>query len=122
MRRPTRVFTTKRRLAPQWRAPFAAAAAMAALIGIVGNASAHQPFCICKAVDAQTIRCEGGFSDGTGIAGVRLDVVRYDETIVEKTKFGADSTVSVRRPDGEFYILFDAGPGHSFDVDYKEIQ
>jgi hypothetical protein len=88
----------------------------------VGTAWAHPPFCICKTIDATTIRCEGGFADGTGVSGVRLDVVRYDESIVLQTSFGADSTVSFRKPDGEFYILFDAGPGQSFDVDFKDIQ
>ena len=41
---------------------------------------------------------------------------------VLETKFREDSTVSFKRPEGEFYMLFDAGPGQSFDVDYKDIQ
>jgi hypothetical protein len=102
------------------------AAAFAVALGAVllsaGSASAHPPFCVCKKIDAAMIRCEGGFADGTGVSGVRLDVVRYDETIAIETKFGADSTVSFRAPEGEFYVLFDAGPGQSFDVDYKDIQ
>lgn len=88
----------------------------------IGAAWAHPPFCICKMANATTVRCEGGFANGTGVPGVRLDVVRYDESVVLQTKFGADSTVSFRKPDGEFYVLFDAGPGQSFDVDYKDIQ
>ncbi len=83
---------------------------------------AHPPFCICKAIDATTVRCEGGFADGTGVPGVKLDVIRYDESIVLETRFGADSTVTFRRPEGEFYMLFDAGAGNSFDVDYKDIE
>jgi hypothetical protein len=73
-------------------------------------------------IDATTVHCEGGFADGTGVPGVRLDVVRYDESIILQTSFKADSTVSFKKPDGEFYLLFDAGPGQSFDVDYKDIQ
>lgn len=87
-----------------------------------GSVSAHPPFCICKALDATTVRCEGGFADGSGVPGVKLDVIRYDETVVLETTFGADSTVTFRRPEGEFYILFDAGAGQSFDVDYKDIE
>jgi hypothetical protein len=87
-----------------------------------GSAFAHPPFCICKMIDATTVRCEGGFADGTGVPGVKLDVIRYDESVVLETKFGADSTVSFKRPEGEFYILFDAGAGNSFDVDYKDIE
>lgn len=88
----------------------------------IGAAWAHPPFCICKMANATTVSCEGGFADGTGVPGVRLDVIRYDESVVLQTKFGPDSTVSFKRPDGEFYMLFDAGPGQSFDVDYKDIQ
>lgn len=49
-------------------------------------------------------------------------MIRYDESIVFETSFGTDSAVSFPVPEGEFYILFDAGAGHSFDVDYKDIQ
>ena len=87
-----------------------------------GSAFAHPPFCICKMVDATTVRCEGGFADGTGVPGVKLDVIRYDETVLLETKFGADSTVIFKRPSGAFYILFDAGAGNAFDVDYKDIK
>jgi hypothetical protein len=73
-------------------------------------------------IDATTVRCEGGFADGTGVPGVSLDIIRYDGTIVLQTKFAADSTVSFKRPEDEFYILFDAGAGQSFDVDYKDIK
>lgn len=88
----------------------------------IGAAWAHPPFCICKMIDGATVRCEGGFADGTGVPGVKLDVVRYDESIVLETKFGPDSTVTFKRPEGEFYVLFDAGAGQSFDVDHKDIE
>ncbi len=97
-------------------------AALGAALLCMVTAWAHPPFCICKAVDVTTVRCEGGFADETGVSGVKLDVIRYDESIVLETKFGADSTVTFRRPDGKFYILFDAGAGQSFDVDYKDIE
>ncbi len=95
---------------------------LAAMSLFAVSASAHPPFCVCKMIDATTVRCEGGFANGTGVPGVKLDVIRYDESVVLETTFGADSTVTFKRPDGEFYILFDAGPGNSFDVDYKDIQ
>ncbi|WP_319798494.1 hypothetical protein [Nitrobacter sp.] len=97
-------------------------AAVSAVTLSISTAWAHPPFCICKMIDATTVRCEGGFADGTGVPGVKLDVIRYDESVVLETKFSANSTVSFKRPEGEFYILFDAGPGQSFDVDYKDIR
>jgi hypothetical protein len=95
---------------------------LAAVSLFAGGAWAHPPFCICKMIDTTTVRCEGGFANGTGVPGVKLDVIRYDETVLLETKFGPDSTVTFKRPAGEFYILFDAGAGNSFDVDYKDIE
>jgi hypothetical protein len=46
-----------------------------------GSVLAHPPFCICKAIDATAVRCEGGFADGNGVPGVKLEVIRYDESV-----------------------------------------
>jgi len=85
-------------------------------------ALAHNPMCECKQIDDQQIRCTGGFSDGSGAPGVTLDVVGYDESILVPGKLGSDSTVTFKRPDAEFYVLFDAGPGHVVEIDQADIQ
>lgn len=72
-------------------------------------ALAHYP---C-AIEEGRIVCKGGFSDGTGAAGVTLDVISYEEEILVPGKFGPDSTVRFDKPEGEFYVLFDAGPAMS---------
>lgn len=33
------------------------------------SALAHNPMCECKAIDAEQIKCTGGFSDGSGAPG-----------------------------------------------------
>lgn len=76
-------------------------ATLGAVSLFAGSASAHQPFCICKKVDAMTIRCEGGFFDGTGVPGVKLDMIGYDESIVFEPGVGADSAVSFQAPEGD---------------------
>ena len=86
-----------------------------------GVALAHNPMCECKQIDDQQIRCTGGFSDGSGAPGVTLDVVGYDESILVPGKLGSDSTVTFKRPDAEFYVLFDAGPGHVVEIDQADI-
>ncbi len=53
--------------------------------------------------------------------GVTLDVIGYDEQILVPGKLGADSTLTFKRPDGEFYVLFDAGPGHVVEIDHADI-
>lgn len=69
------------------------------------SALAHNPMCECKAIDAEQIRCTGGFSDGSGAPGVTLDVIGYDETILVPGKLGADSTLTFKKPGAEFYVL-----------------
>lgn len=83
-------------------------------------AAAHYPFCTCAAA-GETITCDGGFSDGTSAEGVTLDVISYDETVLVPGKFDATSKVHFPKPAGEFYILFDAGPGHVVEVDWQDV-
>ncbi|RMQ50069.1 hypothetical protein ALQ04_02412 [Pseudomonas cichorii] len=87
-----------------------------------GNALAHNPMCECKQIDSEQIRCTGGFSDGSGAPGVTLDVIGYDETILVPGKLGEDSTLTFKRPSAEFYVLFDAGPGHVVEIDQADIE
>lgn len=89
--------------------------------GFSASALAHNPMCECKAIDAGQIKCTGGFSDGSGAPGVTLDVIGYDETILVAGKLGADSTLTFRQPETEFYVLFDVGPGHAVEIDQADI-
>ena len=98
------------------------AAGLMALLGLSGQAQAHNPMCECKSVEDGQIRCTGGFSDGSGAPGVTLDVIGYDETILVPGKLGADSSMTFKRPDAEFYVLFDAGPGHIVEIDQADIE
>lgn len=84
-------------------------------------ALAHYPFCNCAANGGE-ITCEGGFSDGTSAEGVKLDVISYDENVLVPAKFDNASKVHFAKPDGEFYILFDAGPGHIVEVDWQDVE
>ena len=73
------------------------------------QAYAHNPVCRCSKAGSDSIRCVGGFSDGSGAPGVTLDVIGYDEQVLVGGKLGDDSSLTFKRPDGEFYVLFDAG-------------
>lgn len=81
---------------------------------------AHSPHCQCK-LDGEYIICQGGFSDGTGAAGTVLDVISYDEEILLSSTLDDQSRIRFPRPDGDFYILMDAGPGHIVEIDWPEI-
>lgn len=103
-------------------APWRRAATAAGLCLLASTAWAHNPVAECKATDDTTVQCKGGFSDGSDAPGVTLDVISYDEKILVPGKLGEDSTLTFKKPQGEFYILFDAGPGHVVEIDYTEIE
>ncbi|TFY92216.1 hypothetical protein DYL59_03840 [Pseudomonas kairouanensis] len=90
--------------------------------GLSSVALAHNPMCECKEIAGEQIQCTGGFSDGSGAPGVTLDVIGYDETILVPGKLGQDSTLTFKKPSAEFYVLFDAGPGHVVEIDQADIQ
>ncbi|QLF94525.1 hypothetical protein HW090_15500 [Pseudomonas sp. ABC1] len=98
-----------------------AAGALALLLcATAGSAFAHNPVCQCSE-EGDDIVCTGGFSDGSGAPGVTMDVIDYDENILVPGKLSDDSTLRFKRPDGEFYVLFDAGPGHVVEIDHTDI-
>lgn len=101
---------------------FGGVLAAVVLLVTTGTAQAHYPICDCKMVDAKTVRCVGGFSDGSKAPGVTLDVISYDEQILVKGKLDADSSFSFPRPEQDFYVLFDAGPGHTVEVENSNIK
>lgn len=98
-----------------------AIAVACAALGFSTNALAHNPMCECKEIEGEQIKCTGGFSDGSGAPGVTLDVIGYDEQVLVPGKLGEDSTVTFKKPASEFYVLFDAGPGHVVEIDQADI-
>jgi hypothetical protein len=101
------------------------AAALLVLLGTAAMSStafAHNPIAQCQKKGKDNILCKGGFSDGSDAVGVTLDVISYDEKILLPGKLGKDSTLTFKRPKGDFYVLFDAGPGHIVEIDHAEIE
>ncbi|WP_332746966.1 hypothetical protein [Hydrogenophaga sp.] len=103
------------------RCLLATGALLLAAVTASAPAWAHNPVVECRQVAADTIQCRGGFSDGSLAPGVRIDVMSYDDKVLHTGKLGKDSTLSFKKPKGEFYVLFDAGPGHVIEVDHAEI-
>jgi len=85
-------------------------------------AEAHYPVCICQAVDAGMVICRAGFSDGSKAPGLVLDVISSDEQVLIEGRLGPDSTLSFPRPAQDFYVLFDAGPGQTVEIDHTSIK
>jgi hypothetical protein len=83
---------------------------------------AHTPLCSCSDEGDGTILCEGGFSDGSSAAGVKMTVVdASDKTLVEG-KMNEDSEFTFKKPEGAYTVILDAGPGHEVKVPSTEIE
>ncbi len=95
---------------------------MALLFALSAASQAHHPpVAECYYLDGDTILCEGGFAGGGTAPGVAMDVIAYDETVLVRGKLDAESTTRFTKPPGEFYVLFDAGPGSTVEIDYRDI-
>lgn len=91
------------------------------LLGLAPQAMAHAPFLECKAMDAERIRCLGGFSDGSQAQGVKLRVLGHDGQTLLEERLGADSSLTFQRPAVPYFVLFDVGPGYRAEVDSRDI-
>lgn len=90
-------------------------------IFLVSQVSAHTPLCSCEDNGDGTITCEGGFSDGSSGAGVTMSVVDKDGKVLIEGKMDEDSKFTFKKPEGNYKVLYDAGPGHVVEVPGDEI-
>ena len=88
---------------------------------LAGQALAHTPLCSCSDEGDGTILCEGGFSDGSSAAGVTMKVVSADGKVLIEGKMNEDSEFTFKKPDGQYKVIFEAGPGHVVEVPGEEI-
>ena len=92
-------------------------------VGLFSSAPvfAHIPLCSCRDNGDGTITCEGGFSDGSSAAGMRITVRDKEGNVLIKGRMNEDGEFTIDKPDGPFKVIFDAGRGHLVEVDGKEI-
>lgn len=84
-------------------------------------AAAHSPICDCFDNGDNTITCEGGFSDGSSAAGVNMYIKDSSGKDLYVGKMSQDSEYTFEKPKGDYMVIFDAGGGHSVEVDGKKI-
>lgn len=82
---------------------------------------AHYPLMVCEP-DKALIRCEVGFTDGSKAVGKPVRLFTYDEVLLAEKKADKHSRVVFNRPEGEFYIQFDAGHEFPIEVDMAELK
>lgn len=84
-------------------------------------ALAHTPLFSCYDFGDNTILCEGGFSDGSSASGVEILVLDGSGSELIKSEINEDGEIEFDKPNGEYKVMFNAGPGHSIEVDGKDI-
>ena len=94
----------------------ALAAAFAVPVALGGAALAHTPLVAGYEMGAGTILCEGGFSDGSSAAGVRLAVRDRAGRVLLEGVMSEDSAFVFDEPRGRYTVLFDAGAGHRVEI------
>jgi hypothetical protein len=80
------------------------------------SAQAHTPLFDCFDNADETITCEGGFSDGSSAAGVSIRVVDAQGKVLEQGELDSAGAITLKRPMGEFSVVFGAGEEHSLTV------
>jgi type 1 fimbria pilin len=96
-------------------------AILAFTILLIPCAFAHTPLCSCSDEGDGTILCEGGYSDGSSAAGVEMRVLDSTGKVLIKGKMNEDSELTFTKPEGDYTVIFDAGPGHEVKVPSSEI-
>ena len=86
-----------------------------------GSAQAHTPMCACYDNGDGSVTCEGGFSDGSSAAGVRMRVVAKDGGQLREGKMDEFSEFTFDKPSGVYSVVFDAGEGHVIEINGEEI-
>lgn len=95
--------------------------ALTLMLFAAGTAQAHSPLCDCFDNGDDTVTCEGGFSDGSSASGVKMRVLDKDGKTLLDGKMDEDSEFTFDKPTGDYKVVFDAGEGHSVEVDGKDI-
>ena len=94
---------------------------LAAMLAFAGQAFAHTPLMSCFDNGDGTITCEGGFSDGSSGAGVKTSVKDGDGKVLLDSKMNEYGELTFDKPAGAYMVIFDAGEGHTVEVNGADI-
>lgn len=94
---------------------------MLAMLALSATAFAHSPLCDCFDNGDGTVTCEGGFSDGSSASGVKMYVKDGAGKVIQEGKMNADSEFTFDKPSDAYMVIFDAGEGHSVEINGADI-
>jgi len=90
------------------------------------QAAAHYPILDCVfttdvASSADIVRCEASFSDRSKAPNVIMEVFSEDDEVLSKGHTDETAMYQFDRPEGAFFVIMDAGPGHVLEISDEDV-
>ena len=90
-------------------------------LGVIAlPAQAHFPLMSCW-FENEIVACEAGYSDGSKAIDYSVEMFDYEDNLIAKEMTDKRSIAEFKKPDAEFYIVFDSGHEFPVEVDVVEI-
>lgn len=83
-------------------------------------AHAHFPLMSCW-FESNIVACEAGYSDGSKAIDYSVEMYDYEDNLIAKEMTDKRSIAEFKKPDADFYIVFDSGHEFPVEVDVVEI-
>ena len=81
------------------------------LAGVAIPAFAHSPLLDCY-VEAEQVKCEAGFSDGTSAEGKKIMVLDASNKLLLQGVLDKTGVFAFKAPAGDYHVLFEGGDAH----------
>ncbi len=82
---------------------------------------AHVPVSRCAVQDDNWVECQTRYDDDSLAVDILMGLYSYDNSLLSSGRSDVKGVFRFELPDQPFYLLMDAGPGHVFEVDWKDI-
>jgi hypothetical protein len=98
----------------------------AIILGTCNTALAHYPILDCQYMKTknsaiENVICEASFSDRSKAPNIVMEIVSEDDEILAKGRTNSVAKYQFSRPEGIFFIIMDAGPGHVLEISDEEV-
>ncbi|MGE0189558.1 MAG: hypothetical protein AB7F79_10280 [Steroidobacteraceae bacterium] len=81
------------------------------LLVVSAAAFAHAPLLDCY-VDADQVRCEAGYSDGTSAEGKKIMVLDASNKLLLQGVLDSSGAFTFTAPVGDYHVVFEGGESH----------
>ncbi|WP_193075190.1 hypothetical protein [Pseudomonas sp. FME51] len=82
---------------------------------------AHVPVSRCSVQADNWVECQTRYDDDSLAADILMGLYSYDNSLLSSGRSDVKGVFRFALPAQPFYLLMDAGPGHVFEVDWKDI-